>query len=514
MRIKMKYILMILTAMIFTACVNDNGSCLDEGVRRLSFRIDMDEATSRSRASWGSPYESEEGVDFDKLIKHDALRIVIADVDNTMLGEVDNILHWKESDGSYRVLGEITNIKLTAGVTYKILVLANCGTAAVQESMTFSISDLSNAIPMWGVLNAELTLESNQDLGTIDLLRSAAKVEVVLSPELIAQGYALNSAGLRNYRNAGYVYPYGWNTANATKDIDQENCLIETGELVSSLKAMSVNDTRSAAVLYMPEYGNAVYGATNPTSISIEVNKTSGTGDGATTETRFFEDAIKFCSYDASGLAIFDSNYNIVRNHIYRYVIAGVSDGGLEVVYMVADWEDAEEYPYILDYPTYHNPVAPDDYNRVQHDANFDNYPDPTMKYNPLESEKDAFSCWFKMSAPLGQKWTPVIRESEADYIIKVYKESNIDRTLTEVSNDALVADADCWYNIKVIPQKDLEQGTTRRVKFGITYDMSWHTGSTQFLFINGAANNITWPNSGDDPKIIEIQHVASGGSS
>lgn len=487
----------MLTAMMFTACVNDDGKCLDESVRKVNFTIAMDDAVARSRATWGEPYTGEEGTAFENLIKPESLKIAILDVNNNHLGVVENVAYWQESTNTYRVLGEISHINLTAGTDYKVLVLANSGTDALHEGITYSIDALSSAIPMFGVLQTAFTLDSNQNLGEIYMLRSAAKVEMVLSSALVAEGYSLGSAGLKNYRDAGYVYPLGWTSVGDTKEIDQENCRIDAGHIITAAKALSVNEQGSSATLYLPEYGNAVHKDTNPTSISVVLNKAG--------ESLLYEDAIRFCEYDASGTAVDGSEYNIVRNHIYRFVITGVSSGGLEIVYMVADWDDADKYSYDLAYPTYHNPVVPDDYNRVIHDENYSNFPIPSMRYDAVNPEAGAFSCWLKIMAPEGQIWSPVIRESQSHYTIKVYREET-DGTMTSVSGNDLVADSERWYNIKVYPEEPTDVEST--VKFGITYDMSWYLGGgSQFLFINGAEENIAWPQSGSDPKIIEIKH-------
>lgn len=487
----------MLTAMMFTACVNEDGNCLDESVRKVNFTIAIDDELARSRSTWGEPYISEDGTAFDNLIKPESLRIAILDVNNNHLGEVDNVAYWQETENTYRVLGEISHIKLTAGTDYKVLVIANSVAEGLHEGITFSIDDLTNAIPMFGVRRATFTLEANQNLGEIYMLRSVAKVEVVLSPALVAEGYTLGTAGMKNYRDAGYVYPFGWTSVNDTKGIDQENCRIDAGHLVIAAKSLSVNESGSVATLYVPEYGNAVHKDTSPSSITVVLNNSG--------ETLLFEDAIRFCEYDALGNAIEDSEYNIVRNHLYRFMITGVSSGGLEVIYMVADWDDAGAYNYELAYPTYHNPVVPDDYDRILHDENYHNFPAPTMQYNVNDPEAGAFSCWFKMMAPEGQLWSPVIRESQSDYVISVYREES-DGTLTPVTGADLVADSEHWYNIKVYPKEPAVEESI--VKFGITYDMSWYVGGgTQFLFINGAAENIAWPQSGIDPKIIEIKH-------
>ncbi|MBO7290843.1 MAG: hypothetical protein J6U62_05220, partial [Bacteroidaceae bacterium] len=249
-------------------------------------------------------------------------------------------------------------------------------------------------------------------------------------------------------------------------------------------------------ILYVPEF-NVLHTAVNRPNISVVL------GDGSQMPLEF-PNAIRFGSYDANGTLVDGSEANIVRNHIYRFNIAGISSG-LEIDYEVLDWEYDEpgnlwqrgEFAY----PTYHNPVVPDYNNPTATITTV-----PQMKYdNGADPEENAFSVWFKMSKPAGQRWTPVHNQAQSDYEIRVYRSDAPAEQITDP--EEWVADSEHWYRIVLIPKNAQNSGTT--VDFGITYTQEWMPeGSSLYLFINGKVDEIAWPQSGDDPKIIKVEQL------
>lgn len=517
---KLRNIMLTMLAVMLSSCINDEERCAPEGLaQRISFKLALESPTSGSRASWGEEYEGEKGVSFDNYIDVATMRAVVTDLNNNILGEVANVLTWKEADGSYRFLGEITHLKLEKDADYRVMVIANSNVpaqTAITGNIRYNASFLKTAIPMWGVRKITFRQVDNQDLGVIYMLRAAAKVEVVLTAD-VAQTYSLNSVTMRNTRDAGLVFPYGWTSATGTADlpagnprideangiyagegIDQENCINEIGSLTTDNLPFTIEGNK--ATIYIPEYSNAAWKDTNPALISVALGAEGN-------NVLLFEDALRFATY-SGGVAVPGSEYDIVRNHIYRFNITAVAGGGLEVVYMVADWIDGDVYErHELDYPTYHNPVVCDCYDRSSHQ--FDEthvFDPPIMAYDPnTTTDNGAFSCWFKMSGPEGKEWQPTLYGAEADYVIKVYKGDSY--SVESEPTDELVADPDVWYNIRVIPLSDDNIGHS--VKFGITYDNTAMLGTSEFLFVNGTAGKIVWPNSGADPKLIEIKQVS-----
>jgi hypothetical protein len=125
----------------------------------------------------------------------------------------------------------------------------------------------------------------------------------------------------------------------------------------------------------------------------------------------------------------------------------------------------------------------------------------PVMKYNNTSTpEDDAFVAWFKLTRPTNQLWSPVIDKSDTEYEIRVYNEAG-DRLTDPADWKA----ADSWYRIVVLPLNAENSGAV--VRFGITYTQEWMPdGTSMYLMINGKADEIAWPESGNDPKIIEIK--------
>ena len=106
---------------------------------------------------------------------------------------------------------------------------------------------------------------------------------------------------------------------------------------------------------------------------------------------------------------------------------------------------------------------------------------------------------WFRMTEPIGQKWMPVVDQSDMDYTIKVY-----DLSYRELTSPSQWVAADTWYNIKVIPRNADKAGDI--VNFGITYTQDWMPSEmSMYLLINGENNKIAWPNSGNSPQRIAI---------
>jgi hypothetical protein len=220
-----------------------------------------------------------------------------------------------------------------------------------------------------------------------------------------------------------------------------------------------------------------------------------------------YPDAISFCQYDG-GKAVNNTAYNVVRNHYYHYTITNIKGDGLELVYLVADWEDGGAFEHTFDYPTYHNPVVDAGYfDSNLTEAQRKSYTITTVPQMVYSSDATGgntkpFICWFKIDGPEGKSAKPSLAGSTTDYEIEVYKGGQ------RVSENLCTADASNWYEIRVIPKSALDTDE-RTVKFGIVYNQQWMpTGSHIHLYINGDANNIAWPNSGTDPKHIEIKQV------
>jgi hypothetical protein len=372
-------------------------------------------------------------------------------------------------------------------------VLANCPQAVSNiGSLYYSLDDITypdGYVPMWGVKQMTMTGNELEELGDISMLRAVAKIEVVLSDAMMAKGYTLENVSINHYNEMGYCLPARWNQVENTLDLDQESCMNAYHSHKEGALAFTEVIEDKGQWLYIPEF-NVLHTATNRPKLSVTL------GDGSSVPL-VFNDAIMFGQYDSDGYSVANSEGNIVRNHIYRFNIVGIGSA-LEIDYEVLPWEDGGTWDRgVFEYPTYHNPVVP---NYISPSTVITTT--PVMTYNNVDPLSGAFSVWFKMSEPIGQVWTPIVDKADTDYAIKVYNVSGV-----EITDANQWVAADTWYNIKVIPLDPANVGDV--VKFGITYRQNWMpSGMSMYLFINGKVDEIAWPNSGSDPKIIEIKQI------
>lgn len=516
MRDTLKYMVLVLVGCLLASCsIFDEGSCPNEAQHKVTLTLALD-SQSGTRTTWGNDYEGQIGDSFENRIDLNSLSISIFTTENVKVGDVADLVYWSTNANNteYKFMGDISHLALTAGTEYKIMAFANSPMAATPEAMTFSIDQLNpdgGSIPFWGVHQKVLTLATMQDIGTIHMLRAAAKVEVEISDAL---GYNLTEVTINRHNTKGYSIPNYWNSVENTNELNYDLCMLEYRSVRSEPLAFYPVEEGKRYAIYLPEYNNILF---SDYESKISLKLTHHTDEHHVHE---YKDAISFKNY-VDGVAA-GQPYNIVRNHIYRFSITAIYGSNIELEYQVADWSRSDEWEWVqnFDYPSYHNPVLPDTASRDGDPSN-DVYPDrPTMYHTSpnangnIVSETGAFSCWFQMTAPVGQTWTPVVRGSANLCDIRVYKNNELvyttessqtDPSLTDGSK--LVASSD-WYNVKVIPTTADYAGV---IEFGITYTQSWMgSDGTRYLMINGEADHIIWPNSGNQPRLIQITQVSN----
>lgn len=490
------YKVIMLSVLLFASCnaIMDEDICIDDGVtRKVTFKVTMNDASRKTRAAWSEGYDAGESVDYDNRIAYNALRVQFYTLENRYVGEATGMVYWAVNENSYRFSGDISGLELLADTEYKVVVLANCPSVTTGlDDLYFDIKDIAypnGYIPMWGVKSFELTEVGVQDLGTIGLLRAMAKVEVTLSNQMIANGYSLDKVTLNHHNTQGYCLPSQWKSVSETSELDQENCINPRHSHITEALPLAEVEEGVRYWVYIPEY-NVFHTATNRPTLSVTI------GNGA--DKLEFPAAIRFGNYDSQGTFIENSDVNIVRNHIYRFNITAISSG-IELEYNVLGWEDGGTWDRgEFAYPTYNNPIVPDCLDPTAHITVA-----PVMKYNNTSNpESDAFVAWFKIMKPAGQLWTPAIDQLSSDYELRVY--NHLGERLTEQSQ--WVA-SDNWYKIVVLPLNPENSGVV--VRFGITYHQDWMPdGKSIYLFVNGKADEIAWPDSGNDPQIIEIKQL------
>ena len=195
--------------------------------------------------------------------------------------------------------------------------------------------------------------------------------------------------------------------------------------------------------------------------------------------------------------------------------------------YHVADWDaedwgnDEEYNEHDITFPTYLNPLVPYDYLVSENKENYVITESAEMYFGGNDNlEAGAFVAYFKILSPGNDlnavQWKPGFMASKENYRIRVYHiEDGV--TITKLVFDSggdsdlqkllPACETNDWYKIVVFPLSTDEAESTI-VNFGISYYQEW-TDQYINLFINGEYGNIRWPNSGTNPKIIEIKHVA-----
>lgn len=476
--------------------------------RKVVFRLAVNDAVG-GRAAWSTNNSSEHGTAMENRIDFNSLRLVICAVDNngalTKVGETNDLSYWSINGGAtttgdpieYQLVGDISDIELIETHSYRFFIYANFK-AHHSNLYQFDWEDVNGDdgyIPMWGVVTHSVTAAELQDLGTIHLLRAAAKVVVAFDASF-PTGYTVNSVTIKNYNETGNNLPSGWNTCENTTELDMEDCINVTGNHVHETLPF-IHNTDGTYTLYLPEYSNVSH-ASDKSVVQVTLNN------------RSYD--IHFCDYDNAGIPNLTNGYNIVRNHIYRFNIKGIAAGGLKLSLEVADWTKGS-VPTLgtLAYPTYVNPLLPSQNYDVNNEINIQ----PTMK--KVGNETKSFEAWFHfISANIiptntDYVWKPTILDKTPnEYLIEVFKDGNtlVYSSNNESSNQDLLTDYVGWFKIKVTPLETILVNEIFTLGISCSIHPSGFPSEDFFLFINGENDDIAWPNSGNDRKFIEITQV------
>lgn len=324
-------------------CLLSTMSCgFDDGyedncdeVVRVAFKMSFADSNTRAVNEGWSDYDpTDPGVAYENAINTDQLQIKICNANGKIIADVDNVIAIKsETDGNYTITGtwEDAADKLTEA--NKIMVFANCGTSTVTQgniaSLAFNRDDTKQYIPMWGVTTLTKTLEigKSNDLGTIYLLRSLAKVKVKMKEGMKASGYSLGEITFNNYNTQGYTLPATYNTASDTKQIFFNNSLRPFSSWATAIDMTNTgNSDEESIMLYIPEYDNINAATDKKATITLNL-KCEGKDDGTYT--------LQFCNY-TDGAPDPATLYNIQRNHYYEYTV--YKDDGVKISLTVKEW--------------------------------------------------------------------------------------------------------------------------------------------------------------------------------
>ena len=241
-----------------TSCGFDDGydkeDTGDDNVK-VAFRMAfVNDNTRAVNDGWEDYNPTDPGDAYENAINADQLQIKVCDKDGNIIGDVQDV----------RVIeNQITGTWEKAGALLKkankIMVFANCGTDNVTldniSSLAFRVDQTKQYIPMWGVttLTKDLVVGKQNNLGTIDLLRSLAKVKVKMADGMKARGYALGSITFNNYNTEGFTLPLTYNTSKNTKEILFSGSLNAKPSWSQSVTMTNTTTDEESIMLYIPE---------------------------------------------------------------------------------------------------------------------------------------------------------------------------------------------------------------------------------------------------------------------
>lgn len=313
----------------------NNEGKTDDAVR-VAFRMSYANGNTRAaNEGWDDYDPKDDGTAYENAINTEQLQIKVCDENGTIIGDVENVIainNGTDTNPDYSITGTWENAADKLSKAKKIMVFANCGTSIVTpgniQDLAFARSATTQYIPMWGVttLTNELVVGKSNNLGTIDMLRSLAKVKVKLADGMKARNYSLGALQLNNYNTSGYTLPLTYNTAASTAAIRFGNSLHANSSWAQSI-AMT-GDGDESIMLYIPEYDNINAATDRKATISLQLMR-DGEEEGNYT--------LHFCNYTPEGAPDAASTYNIQRNHYYEYTV-GRTDDQVKIVLNVKKW--------------------------------------------------------------------------------------------------------------------------------------------------------------------------------
>lgn len=353
--------------MLAASCVTDDeldGMCTETEKVMVRFTIALDKSEAVSRATWedydpeANPSNGLVGLETENYINPNTVQVLLYDMNGILMHRMDVVRVTVDDNDSnkhvYDLVGSFeAKSSEVSNLNFKMMVFANC--PAIQDlddfyNLTYDYTnwDITKGIPMWGIgtftgvdLSNSLSATNESTLVTLDtpiyMLRSMAKIEVIMKDTK----HQITSIAIENYNNTGNCVPAGYSSAidtrklnrndvfRATTDIKAESCPFIANVSDVIIKENGADKNYKCYTIYVPEYKNmdGTSAVTNPSRIAIQV-------DDKTNKTY----------YVYYGTAGKNTEYNIVRNHIYRYNITKVNDGAeLELTLVVNPWDVIEE---------------------------------------------------------------------------------------------------------------------------------------------------------------------------
>lgn len=329
--------------MILYSCSNDlaEGTISggeQQGKAEIVFNIQTNASTTRATESHTT---TEDGTDKEKAIN--SLQVLLYDSSNKFIGK----FLAKSSTTKDTYYGSIAYKQMQSCLdanqkfTGKIMVLANCPqfdgsgdlsnlTFDYSASSSYNPANENGYIPMWGVISSpdtQITQDQTVNFGTINLLRSMAKIELVPNNGFGTNQASLESATLNKYNTSGLCVPTGYTTYTSTNEAQQDAFNIPSSVTTSSTSLAFTSSTDGKYIIYIPEMKKE---AQSTITLSI---KTS------TSEAKTYTVNLGGYSDDGS----FSNNYyDIIRNHIYRYNLNLDNEDNITFTISIKDWVNSK----------------------------------------------------------------------------------------------------------------------------------------------------------------------------
>ncbi|MGL4851889.1 MAG: hypothetical protein ACRC3Z_04505 [Phocaeicola sp.] len=332
--------LLLLVGFLVGSCQPNNTLDIENERPKISFILSLGEEHS-TRATEGIEMGS---ADYDNKIDPADLRIILYDrTTEAYLGSVQEMSVTQISSNTYQFVGALI---LEEGVSNTldcyVMVFANCGDVAAKSNqgnattlgaLPYSYSaaaysptaaaNVKKLIPMWGFKSATFSAVAGtrEELGTIYLIRSMAKVEVILDESVT--GWTLTTVQHSRYYTSGLYLPRSFQTLNITEPLGYTT--IEASAAVAT-DAINYNVTTAGRsyYIYLPEFNNL--SSVQKSTIKLRMNNGSTTRDFT----------LYFKNYDEQQTTL-AGEWDIIRNNYYKFRIVGVAED-INLYYTVEPW--------------------------------------------------------------------------------------------------------------------------------------------------------------------------------
>lgn len=333
--------LLALTAVMaaaMTACSDSEPAAAGENTEAnvvVTIKAAPSAPQSRANVDWKDPNQEENGVGIENDIN--SLQIAIYDSDNTssFVGIVSNLIMLSDNNGTRQYVGKLpvkddgTDI-IVKDKDYRVMVFANCEVTPETDITTMSFDrpiPPTTQISMWGVINSvKFTLDKTaaQQIGTIDLMRSMAKVEIKLSDDENNFITKLISAEISGANTKGYILPAKWNEISTTSALEYD-APYRPLDSTSSTAITSETHTDNRIIFYLPETAN--------NNGSVKISLTYEYKDSQN-NTQTANASIDFANYTNGSVGTAPDYFNIVRNNLYRFTVKR-TDMNISIQYTV-----------------------------------------------------------------------------------------------------------------------------------------------------------------------------------